>query len=303
MDPSILLGAVEAGGTKFVCGVGNALCGSRETKVLQTNDPVATFAGVNAFFRDVARRYGRIAALGIASFGPLELDSRSQEYGWITSTPKAGWANTDILGALAGSLNIPGAIDTDVNAAALAEADTAGRGGMDSLIYVTVGTGVGVGIVVNGGTVHGHGHPEMGHIIVRRHSEHGDFSGICPYHGDCLEGLASGPAIKSAWGASLADLPAHHKAWEIEADYIAQLCSVLILTLAPQRIVLGGGVMSQPRLLPAIHRRTAHWLAGYLSAYDRPEYLSRCIVPPSCREPPGLIGAYLLAERVCAQRR
>jgi fructokinase len=156
-------------------------------------------------------------------------------------------------------------------------------------------------LLVNGRTVQGLGHPELGHLSLRKRPEHDGFSGVCPYHGDCVEGLASGPAIIAAWGASLVDLPIGHAAWQVEADYLWQLCAMLILTLAPERIVLGGGVMSQRRLYPAVHSCTAHWLGGYLPTYAQQGKLAQVIVPPRCREPSGLMGAYLLAERAHAR--
>lgn len=290
-----LYGAIEAGGTKFVCGIGNSRSGSRETAVIATRDPQATFKDVREFFLDVAGR-DEIAAVGVASFGPIDLDLRSPYFGKILATPKPDWRDADMCGHIRAILDVPIAIDTDVNAAALAEADAIGPE-ISQLAYVTVGTGIGIGLVSSGLPVHGLGHPEAGHIIPRRHPLHAAFPGICPFHGDCLEGLASGPAISAAWGASASQLPPDHIFWEVEADYLAQLCTTLFLTVAPMRIVLGGGVMKQERLFPMIQARTAQLLAGYFSGAKTAADMTERIVPPACSEASGLVGAYLLAER------
>lgn len=291
-----LLGAIEAGGTKFVCGIGSVKGGSIETAVIPTRDPDSTFADVDAFFRR-AGRHGDLAAVGIASFGSLDLDPGSACYGRIVRTPKPGWDGADLLGRVRAMTGVPTAIDTDVNAAALAEARAAGPD-ISSLAYATVGTGIGVGIVVDGNALHGAAHPEAGHILPRRHPAHDGFAGVCSFHGDCLEGLASGVAIRAAWGAAPSALPADHVFWDVQAYYLAQLCMTLFLTVAPQRIVMGGGVMSHRALFAPIHAHTARLLAGYWPVAVSPDQMAERIVPPSCVEPPGLIGAYLLAEQL-----
>lgn len=288
-----LYAGVEAGGTKFVLGIGSAETGSRVTHRVATRDPDETFAEIARFF-DEHPDTAAIEGVGIGSFGPLDLRRESQSYGQIVSTPKPGWSGVDLVGRFQAMLGRPVGLDTDVNAAALAEARFGAGRGRGDLAYVTVGTGIGVGLVANGQPIHGRGHPEVGHILVRRHAAHGDFAGVCPYHGDCLEGLASGTAIRGAWGRGLDELPRDHPAWTVEADYLAQLCMTLILTVSPATIVLGGGVMAQPALFPAIRARAAALLAGYVSEADEAALASR-IVPPGCDEAPGLIGAYLLA--------
>ncbi len=288
-------GAIEAGGTKFVCAVGSAATGSLRTATIPTRDPDATFAEVATFFREAAD-FGSVAGIGVASFGPVGVDPASPDYGKILATPKPGWEGTDLLTRIRAFLDVPMAIDTDVNAAALAEVRAAGPD-MRQLAYVTVGTGIGVGLVSEGRPVHGIGHPEAGHILVRRHPAHEGFAGTCPFHGDCLEGLAAGPAVSSAWGAPASELAADHPFWEVEADYLAQLCMTLFLTMAPQRIVLGGGVMKQERLIPLIRARTADLLGGYVQAARDEAAMERLIVPPACTEPSGLVGAILLAEQ------
>lgn len=286
MNP--LFAGIEAGGTKFVLGVGTAEGGSIATARIPTRDPDATFADAVAFFAEHRPTEG-YAGAGMASFGPIDLDPHSARYGHILATPKPGWAGTDMVGRMRAMLDVPVGLDTDVNAAALAEA-----GYVRDLAYVTVGTGIGVGLISNGAPVHGLGHPEAGHILVRRHPEQADFAGICPFHGDCLEGLASGEAIRAAWGDSLDKLAPDHPAWASEADYLAQLCAMLILMLSPVEIVLGGGVMNQKTLFPRIRQRTVQILAGYGAGYDA-EAVERRIRPVRCIEAPGLLGAYLLA--------
>ncbi len=285
-----LFAGIEAGGTKFVLGVGTPEGGSIATGRIETRDPASTVADVAAFFARHKPAEG-YAGLGIATFGPVDLDRASPSYGHILATPKPGWRNFDLAGSVGKALGLDAALDTDVNGAAIAEA---AAWGATDLAYATIGTGIGIGLVVDGRPVHGKGHPEMGHILVRRHAGHGGFAGVCPYHGDCLEGLASGTAIHAAWGESLDALPRDHPAWTVEADYIAQLCVTLILTIAAPRIVLGGGVMAQAALFPLIRDRAAALLAGYIADTDAGSLAGR-IVPPRSIEPPGLLGAYRLA--------
>ncbi|WP_285019674.1 ROK family protein [Novosphingobium sp. fls2-241-R2A-195] len=293
-----IFGAIEAGGTKFVCAVGSSGGGSLRTVTIPTRDPDATFADVEAFFRS-AVDLGPLAGLGIASFGPVGVDPAGPQYGRILATPKPGWEGSDMIARALGFLDVPIGLDTDVNAAALAEIAAIG-GGLRDLAYVTVGTGIGVGLVSAGRTVHGIGHPEAGHIPVRRHPAHGDFAGLCPFHGDCLEGLAAGPAVAAAWDLTPSHVPHDHPFWDVEASYLAQLCASLFLTTGPQRIVLGGGVMKQERLLPLIRARTLELLGGYVHALRTIDDMERAIVSPACREPSGLVGAFLLAEDAAA---
>lgn len=287
--------ALEAGGTKFVCGVGDATR-SIDRIVIPTTDVATTLAQIADFLDEAIGHHGPLRSIGIGSFGPLELDSTAADYGCLTTTPKPGWKGADMRGWLHRRFEVPVAIDTDVNAAALAEAQ-ARR--CRRLAYVTIGTGIGVGLVIDGKPQHGFGHPEAGHIPIRRHKAHAAFAGVCPAHGDCLEGLAAGPAIAAAWGTSLDRLPADHPAWGVQAHYIGQLCATLIPTLAPDWIVLGGGVMSQHALLPLARDATLRVLGGYCAHWTEAAARKR-IVPPLCAEPSGLVGAYLLAEAVAA---
>jgi len=290
-----LYAAVEAGGTKMVCAVGSAGHGSRETVRISTAGPDATVRRMVEFFRAAEERYGALKAIGIASFGPLDLEAASPTYGAITTTPKPGWQGTNLPRLLGEALGIPAGINTDVNAAALAEARAGAAQGCDAVAYVTVGTGIGVGLLSGGRMVHGLGHPEAGHLRLSRHAAHDGFQGICPYHGDCLEGLASGPAISAAWGASLDQVEPGHPAWDVECHYLAHLCATLILTVAPEHIVLGGGVMMQERLFAGIRSKTLDLLAGYAAAWTEDSAVAR-ITPPGCGEPSGLVGAYLIAQ-------
>ncbi len=285
-DAAPLLGGIEAGGTKFVLAVGPSPREIVSRTVIPTTTPDRTLAEVTHWFAE----HGPVVALGIASFGPVELDRASPNWGYITDTPKPGWAQTDIAGPLAKALACPVGFDTDVNGAALAEA-TYGAGGT-SLAYITVGTGIGVGLVTGGRTVHGAGHPEMGHIFPRRDREDFDFPGHCPFHGDCMEGLASGPAILARWGAMLSDLPPGHPAHTYVAGYLAQLCHTAFATVAVETIVLGGGVMQTPGLLDAVRERTFALGAEYLPGRSRQQ-----IVAPKLGQESGISGALQLAAR------
>ncbi len=302
MNEAPLIAGIEAGGTKMVLGIGTAEGGSLVTASVPTHEPEATMAEIAAFF-DKETKGREIAAVGIASFGPLDLDPRSPTHGYILPASKVAWSNFDMLGRIRSILGgVPGAIDTDVNAAALAEARMGAGEGTGDLAYVTIGTGIGIGFVINGEMVHGASHPEAGHVRPRRHPAHGDFKGVCPFHHDCFEGLASGPAIIAAWGASLADLPHDHIAWEVEADYCAQIAAMLILVTSPVKIVFGGGVMKQEALFGPLRDRTAALLGDYGRDTDRASLENR-IVAPGCREAPGLIGAYMIGERAKSRSR
>jgi fructokinase len=292
-----IFGAVEAGGTKFVVAVGDEFGNLLAQERFPTTDPAATLAAMTGYLRQSVATRGAFTAIGIASFGPVELNPHSPHFGFIGRTPKPGWSGTDIVGAVAREFSCPIGFDTDTNAAALAEHRWGAARGVDNLVYVTVGTGIGGGILIDGVPTHGLMHPEMGHVYPRRHSRDPQFSGVCPFHGDCMEGLASGPAIVARTGALLHELDAAHAQWEIEADYLGQLCALLVLTVSPRRIVMGGGVMSQARLLPLVRQRMRHWLGGYV---DRSEVLTgieHYVVAPGLGENAGVLGALVLALR------
>lgn len=296
-DTDAIYGAIEAGGTKFVCGIGSYGRGSLEQVRIPTTTPAETLGEVVRFFRAQSSRFGTIAGLGIGSFGPLDLDRDSSGYGRLTTTPKPGWQGIDLLGEIARPLGLPVAINTDVNAAALAEAQLAFGGGRGLLAYVTVGTGIGVGFAENGRIWERPALPEAGHLQLRPHMLHNGFRGICPFHGDCVEGLASGPAITAAWDASLDQLPSDHPAWIAESDYIAQLCAALLLTVSPDRIVIGGGVFNQHALYGSVRERTLQRLAGYRADLHSLGDMEAVVRAPASALPSGLAGAYLLAAQ------
>jgi fructokinase len=293
-----LYGAIEAGGSKFVCAIATDEGAILEEARLPTTDPASTLTATLEFLQQGSRHHGHLSAVGIASFGPIVLDRQSQHYGFIGKTPKAGWSHVDMVGAVRIAFDCPVAFDTDVNAAALAEHRWGAGRDIDNLVYVTVGTGIGGGVLANGAAVHGLVHPEIGHLLVRRHSLDAAFAGVCPYHGDCLEGVASGPAILKRSGQELSLLPMDHPQWEIEADYLGQMCAALVLTLSPQRIIMGGGVMNQQQLLPLIRGRMLHWLAGYIDHHEllqQPRY----VTAPALGARAGVMGAAALAADAC----
>jgi len=288
-------GAVEAGGTKFVCAVGDETGRLLVEDRFATSDPVPTIATMIATLHRLAGGFGPLTAIGLGSFGPLELRREAPCYGHILETPKPGWSGTDIAGALAREFRVPIGFDTDVNGAALAEHRWGSSQNIEDLVYLTIGTGIGGGAIVGGRLVHGLMHPEVGHLYPRKHPRDADFAGVCPFHGDCLEGLASGPAIIARCGRSFEALPPEHLQWEIEADYLAQLCASLVLTLSPRRIVLGGGVMNQTRLMPMIRARLQHWLGGYLRREELLGEIDAFVVPPRLGAHAGILGALALA--------
>jgi fructokinase len=290
-----IFGAVEAGGTKFVAAIGNERGEILAQERFPTTDPTSTLATLHAFLRHGARTIGPLAAIGVGSFGPIDLNRTSARYGFIGLTPKAGWTGTDIVGPLAREFDCPIGFDTDVNAAALAEHRWGAARDVQNLVYLTIGTGIGGGVIANGAPLHGLMHPEVGHIYPRRHPLDLGFEGVCPFHRDCLEGVASGPAIIARTGGSLQELDENHSQWEIEADYLGQLCAQLVMTVSAQRIIMGGGVMTQLRLLPLIRARLRHWLGGYIDRSEILTGLERYVVAPELQDRAGILGAVALA--------
>jgi fructokinase len=291
-----LFGAIEAGGTKFVCvaGYGPLEVPEGGRTVIPTTTPGPTLAAVSEFFDGITRQHGTLAGIGIAAFGPVDLDTRSPTWGRILATPKPGWSDVSLVAPLE-RFGCPIVVDTDVNAAALAEARLGAGMGLGSLVYVTVGTGIGGGIFVADRTIKGLLHPEMGHIRVRRDSRDIDFAGVCPFHGDCLEGLASGPAVMARWHAHAGSLPEPHPAREILGDYLGQLAATVALMVSCERIVFGGGVVSGGRLLPYIRQSASRWLGGYLPIEARAGGFERFIMAPGLGDSAGAAGAILLA--------
>jgi fructokinase len=291
-----LFGGIEGGGTKFVCAVGSGPDDIRAETRFATTDPQSTIAKALAFFQEQIIQYGTLAAIGVASFGPVDLRLDSPSYGHITTTPKPGWANVDILGQISRGLGVKTAFEMDVNAAALAEWRWGAGRGVGSLIYLTVGTGIGGGALIGDRLVHGLVHPEMGHMLIPHDRALDPFPGICPYHGDCLEGLATGLAMEKRWGKRAEELPPDHPAWALEAEYLAAGLVNLILSLSPERIILGGGVMGQPQLFPLIRKKVVTKLAGYVASPAISEDIDRYIVPPGLGKRSGVLGAIALAQ-------
>ena len=288
-----VFGGIEAGGTKFLVGVGTS---PEDVDIISfpTSSPDTT---VRKAAQTIRERAGTsLSAVGIGSFGPLDLDPTSKTYGYITSTPKLAWQNYDFAGAVAQILNVPVAFDTDVNAAALAEGRWGGAQDVEDFIYLTVGTGIGGAAVVNGRLVHGLMHPEMGHIRLPHDFAQDPFAGECPYHKDCLEGLASGSAIRERWGKPAHDLSPDHSAWVLEAHYLAIALATWVCTLSPKRIVIGGGVMQRTFLFPMIRRELRDLLNGYIPKREMLEELDKFIVPPQLGNHSGVLGAILLAK-------
>ena len=291
-----LYAGIEAGGTKFVCVVGAGPDDVRVQARIPTTTPEATLREALDFFREQRAQQGPLTAVGVASFGPVDLDPSSPTYGFITSTPKPGWARTDVVGPVRQALGVPVRFDTDVNAAALAEGRWGAAQGLDGFIYLTVGTGIGGGGLVNGKRMHGLIHPEMGHVRIPHDHVADPFVGSCPFHGDCLEGLASGPAMQARWGRPAESLPDDHPAWALEARYLALALNNFVCTLSPRRIILGGGVMERLTLFPLIHRELQALLNGYVQAPQVSSHLDRYVVPPAFGARAGIMGALALAQ-------
>lgn len=291
-----IYGGIEAGGTKFVCAVGTGPEDVRAETHFPTTTPQETIARAVRFFREQQERLGRpLTAIGIASFGPLDLLPQSPTFGSITATPKPGWQNVDLMGEVRRELGVPVGVDTDVNGAALAESRWGAAQGLDTFIYLTVGTGIGGGGMAGGTLLHGMLHPEMGHIRIPHDRQKDPFEGCCPFHGDCLEGLACGPAIEKRWGAPPETLPPDHPAWALEAHYLALALVNFICTLSPQRIILGGGVMNRRQLFPMIRREVRELLNGYIPTPQILQDVDTYIVPPALGERVGVLGAIALA--------
>ena len=294
-DPGPVYACVEGGGTKFVVGVARSPEAVLDTARFPTTTPEATLGPVAAWLK-AAAGHGPLAALGVGSFGPVELDPASPRWGHVLNTPKPGWSGADVCGPLAAALGVPIGLDTDVNAAAIAEHRWGAAQGQRVAAYVTVGTGIGGGMIVDGVPVRGLTHPEIGHLPVRRHPDDA-FAGICPVHGDCIEGLASGPAIVARWGASLSELRSGHPGLELVGWYLGQLAVTLQATLEPGRIVFGGGVLQAPGLLASVRRQAAAIGAGYFRGDAK-----QIIVAPGLGDRAGLLGALALAMEAGGQR-
>ncbi|PID84953.1 MAG: fructokinase [Chloroflexi bacterium] len=291
---SKLIGGIEAGGTKFVCAVGRGPDDLRDEVRFPTTTPAETLGKAIAYFKEMSAKHGSLSALGIAAFGPLDPNPGSPTFGYITTTPKPHWGNVDVVGTMQKEFDVPVGFDTDVNGAAWAEHLWGVAQDVDNLIYLTIGTGVGGGVIANGELVHGLIHPELGHISLPHDWEKDPYPGRCPYHGDCLEGMAAGPAIGDRWQKPAYELPADHPAWELEAHYLALALRTFICTLSPERIVLGGGVMEQPQLFPLVREKTQAYLHGYVQAPAILDDMDSYIVPPGLGNKAGVLGSFAL---------
>lgn len=286
---------IEGGGTKFVCAYGSGPNDLQGRTVIRTETPDITMRALAEYIRDVQSKV-TISGIGASIFGPLDLDLDSPKYGYITTTPKHDWINFDFVGTLKREFNCPVGFDTDVNAAAISEYRWGAAQNISDVLYLTIGTGIGGGLIVNNQLVHGAMHPEMGHILIPQHKDD-NFSGVCEYHGNCLEGLASGPAIKDRWQVKSAlDLPETHPGWEIEASYLGLALANYTLTLSPKRIIVGGGVMRQDHLLPKIRRQLISHLGGYIQNQTVIQGIDNYVVKPGLEENAGVLGAIAIAE-------
>jgi fructokinase len=290
----MLVGGIEAGGTKFVCSVGTGPDELRAMTRFPTTTPEETLGQAISFFKEQEAQEEPLSAIGVASFGPVDPDPDSPTFGFITSTPKMDWVNTDFIGALQEHFEVPMGFDTDVNGAALAEGKWGAAAGLHTFIYLTIGTGIGGGAMVNGRLLHGLIHPEMGHIRLHHDWERDPFPGNCPYHGDCLEGMAAGPAIEERWGQKGQELEPGHPAWDLEAGYLAQALQSLVCVLSPQRIIMGGGVMNQTGLIAKVREKTVTYLNDYIQHPAITEHIDEYVVPPALGGRAGVLGAIAL---------
>ena len=286
----MLIGGIELGGTKIVCALGNENGEIIEKMIVPTQEPKETLDKCYDFFENKG-----IEALGIGSFGPVDLNKSSDTYGYITTTPKTAWINTDVVGAFK-KLNVPIYFDTDVNAACVGEVVYGAGRNLDAVVYGTIGTGVGFGIFIEGKLLHGLMHPETGHMLINRHKDDKDYEGTCPYHSNCLESLACGPSIEKRWGKSARDLYDDEKVWDMEAYYIAQAVVNCVMCYSPERIILGGGVMHVPNLIEKVRQETLIQLNGYINKKEILENIDSYIVLPELGDNAGVIGSMALTR-------
>jgi fructokinase len=289
---SPLYGGVETGGTWVVCALGTGPDDIVAQETFATGEPGPTLERIAAFFEGAPRA----AAIGVGSFGPVDLDPRSPTWGHVTSTPKPGWVHTPVAPVLRDRLGVPIHFDTDVTTAAIGEHRWGAGAGVDSLCYLTIGTGIGAGLLIDGRPVHGLIHPEVGHLRIPHDRERDPFAGNCPIHGDCWEGLAAGPAIAARWDADPRELPDDHEAWALEAEYVALGILAIVCVASPQRIVTGGGVLERPELLAAVRARLVDLNAGYLQTPLLGDEVERYLVAPSLGDRAGVLGAIALAQ-------
>ena len=293
-------GGIEAGGTKFVCAIGSSQGEILAENRFATTSPSETLDKVVAFYQQYRSDFP-LESIGIASFGPVDLNPDSATYGYITKTPKPGWSDCDVVGVISDNFGIPIGFDTDVNGALLGEFRWGAVQKIENCIYLTIGTGIGGGAMVGGKLVHGLVHPEMGHMRLQRDIDFDPFRGCCPFHGDCFEGLAAGTAVEARWKQKAETLLPDHPAWVLEADYIAQALHILICVLSPQRIVLGGGIMNQSQLFPLVRQKVLDSLNGYVKHSAILNNMDTFIVPPGLGNQAGVLGAIALAMEAVKQ--
>jgi fructokinase len=289
---SPLYGGVETGGTWVVCALGTGPDDIVAQETFATGEPGPTLERIAAFFEGAPRA----VAIWVGSFGPVDLDPRSPTWGHVTSTPKPGWVHTPVAPVLRDRLGVPIHFDTDVTTAAIGEHRWGAGAGVDSLCYLTIGTGIGAGLLIEGRPVHGLIHPEVGHLRIPHDRERDPFAGNCPVHGDCWEGLAAGPAIAARWDADPRELPDDHEAWALEAEYVALGILAIVCVASPQRIVTGGGVLERPELLAAVRARLVDLNAGFLQTPLLGDEVERYLVAPSLGDRAGVLGAIALAQ-------
>jgi len=289
-----IYGGIEAGGTKFICAVGTGPNDLQALTQFPTTTPEITLGQVVDYFKE-QRKTADLDSIGIGTFGPVDLNPASSTYGFITTTPKPSWSNTDFKGIIERELDLPVVIDTDVNAAALGEHKWGAAQNLHTFLYLTIGTGIGGGGMLDGRLMHGLTHPEMGHIRIPHNWDKDPFPGFCPYHGDCFEGLAAGPSIQNRYGVRGETLPEDHPAWGLLAEYVALALNNFICTLSPQRIILGGGVMGQDHLLKGTRKNVQDLLNGYVNAREILEDIDHYIVRPDLKGRAGVLGSIALA--------
>ncbi len=292
-----IIAAVEAGGTKFICGLGTEDGEIIDKISIPTTTPEDTMKEVIAYFKDK-----KFDVMGVGSFGPIDPVKESGTYGYITKTPKPYWSDYNLIGELKKHFNVPMEFDTDVNGAALAESWWGAGSGLKNVMYITVGTGIGAGAVVDGKMLQGLTHPEMGHISVKRHKDD-SYEGKCPFHKDCLEGMAAGPAIEARWGKKGFELSDDMEVWEMEAYYLAEGLVNYILVLSPEKIIMGGGVMKQKQLFPLIRKNVQEFLNGYVHKKEILDDIDNYIVYPGLGDEAGFIGSLALGKIALSQGR
>ena len=296
MTDSKFFGGIEGGGTKFVCMVGRSPDDVLDETRFPTTTPEETIGKAIAFFAPHVHA-GRLASIGFASFGPVDLHSDSPTFGYITTTPKPGWAHSDMIGRLRKEFKLPVAFELDVNAAAYGEYYWASENrSRDPLVYFTIGTGIGAGVISDGKLIHGLVHPEAGHMRIPHNWQTDPYGGYCTYHNDCFEGLAAGPAMNARWGQRAETLPAGHPAWELEAAYIALAMNNVVCMLSPKRIILGGGVMQQAHLFPLGRQKLTQYLNSYIQSPALLKQMDDFLIPPVLGGRSGVLGAIALAK-------